>query len=831
MPAVTPPREPGELGATEKGRRNAGDPAAAGSPKAAKAGSSPKAARRPRTPTIPQTNGRPGRPPSRFSDSDDDDGPPSLARQMQMLGCNKLHGLHGLCNKVPLSLALNFVAELFEDKMPWWPTTFVLPRDMREAEIATLRKDKAGNPAHTFIFKPDSNCGGSGVCLVQTGDMLHGMMQRKYACAVLQEYVTRPLLIDGLKWDCRVYVLVTSVSPLRVHVAREGLARFCTELYRRPTAENLDATFSHVTNYTLNKQSPTYQPAEGDPTGGRGSKRALSVVIERLARLSRTFTVEGFWAEVDHIVAMTMLVLQPELIHHAELAKTADLDEALEPGRAKFHLLGFDILLDSNERASLLELNASPSLSTQSGGYNPTSGRLEINTCAVDEAVKTAIVEGAAKIVEREGSPGAGTAGSAQGNAEPYHTLQLWHHPEYQRVRQLLQRLGRLLRHAVRPEASCGERGDGLGLARFQRFVRESAMLSTRPERPRGGSTGTIVPALTPKIVESIYRGIVSSGGKATKSQPEYIKLGLLLREIARHQSSRSKTPPPSFVDLLDKSARKLEAVLGTSSTEAEQPDAKLSKASGVSRPLDAIDAAASSASRTLDRMSQLVKELERKSPSPVEDGRGSPAERRDAGPPPGRQVVQLLPGDRPPAVRRGQLVSRLARPGSGGASRDRGNGSALSLSTVPLPRTPPSVGPGARGHERDFARQQRRRMRERAAGADPAEKRDSGRQRQQASYVEPVLDAQRGGRGWGASTRGAAAMSRMTWSLSSLQEGPLQNFSSIDRPPKKGARKERGNSEAAATRPRWAQEQDSFATNATTTNAWRERLMSRGLN
>ena len=47
-------------------------------------------------------------------------------------------------------------------------------------------KDKAGNPAHTFIFKPDSNCGGSGVCLVQTGDMLHGMMQRKYACAVLQ---------------------------------------------------------------------------------------------------------------------------------------------------------------------------------------------------------------------------------------------------------------------------------------------------------------------------------------------------------------------------------------------------------------------------------------------------------------------------------------------------------------------------------------------------------------------------------------------------------------------------------------------------------------------
>ena len=92
------------------------------------------------------------------------------------------------------------------------------------------------------------------------------------------------------RWDCRVYVLVSSVSPLRVHVAREGLARFCTEPFAPPRADNLDQLFAHVTNYALNKQSPGYQESEGDPTGGDGSKRALSAVLQRLAGQRETFS-------------------------------------------------------------------------------------------------------------------------------------------------------------------------------------------------------------------------------------------------------------------------------------------------------------------------------------------------------------------------------------------------------------------------------------------------------------------------------------------------------------------------------------------------------------
>ena len=49
----------------------------------------------------------------------------------------------------------------------------------------------------------------------------------------------QPFLIDGFKFDLRVYVVVTACDPLRIFVLNEGLARFATAKYVAPTSSNV----------------------------------------------------------------------------------------------------------------------------------------------------------------------------------------------------------------------------------------------------------------------------------------------------------------------------------------------------------------------------------------------------------------------------------------------------------------------------------------------------------------------------------------------------------------------------------------------------------------
>ena len=50
---------------------------------------------------------------------------------------------------------------------------------------------------------------------------------------MVQRYLHKPYLIEGLKFDMRIYVLISGIDPLRIFVYEEGLARFATEEYRR----------------------------------------------------------------------------------------------------------------------------------------------------------------------------------------------------------------------------------------------------------------------------------------------------------------------------------------------------------------------------------------------------------------------------------------------------------------------------------------------------------------------------------------------------------------------------------------------------------------------
>jgi hypothetical protein len=75
---------------------------------------------------------------------------------------------------------------------------------------------------------------------------------------VVSRYIDNPLILFGHKFDLRIYVVVTSFDPLRVYIYREGLARFASEKYSNEVFTDEKSKFSHLTNYSINKNNENY---------------------------------------------------------------------------------------------------------------------------------------------------------------------------------------------------------------------------------------------------------------------------------------------------------------------------------------------------------------------------------------------------------------------------------------------------------------------------------------------------------------------------------------------------------------------------------------------
>lgn len=80
-----------------------------------------------------------------------------------------------------------------------------------------------------YIVKPENGCQGKGIYLVDNPAKIE-----KNSQVIVQKYISNPMLIDNLKFDLRIYVLITCVNPLRVYLYKDGLVRFATEQFETP---------------------------------------------------------------------------------------------------------------------------------------------------------------------------------------------------------------------------------------------------------------------------------------------------------------------------------------------------------------------------------------------------------------------------------------------------------------------------------------------------------------------------------------------------------------------------------------------------------------------
>ncbi|KAK2111737.1 Tubulin polyglutamylase ttll6 [Saguinus oedipus] len=216
----------------------------------------------------------------------------------------------------------------------------------------------------------------------------------------------QPFIIDGFKFDLRIYVLVTSCDPLRIFVYNEGLARFATTSYSRPCTDNLDNICMHLTNYSINKHSSNFSRDAhsgskrltalpvNTPLGDKLRRSSAAVTVKEKTENLKTwqdsgadtkpfssfsvlstwllstfnaymedhsYNVEQIWRDIEDVIIKTLISAHPIIRHNYH---TCFPNHTLNS--ACFEILGFDILLDRKLKPWLLEVNHSPSFSTDS---------------------------------------------------------------------------------------------------------------------------------------------------------------------------------------------------------------------------------------------------------------------------------------------------------------------------------------------------------------------------------------------------------------------------------------------------------------------------------
>ncbi len=122
------------------------------------------------------------------------------------------------------------------------------------------------------------------------------------AC-IISRYVSNPFLINGLKFDLRIYVCVTSMDPWRIYVYNEGLVRFASEQYDVSLGKG--AKYAHLTNYSINKKNEKYinnASPELDDCGHKWSLQALTRHLEQIG-----IDMNLLWSRIYDVILKSLM--------------------------------------------------------------------------------------------------------------------------------------------------------------------------------------------------------------------------------------------------------------------------------------------------------------------------------------------------------------------------------------------------------------------------------------------------------------------------------------------------------------------------------------------
>ena len=167
---------------------------------------------------------------------------------------------------------------------------------------------------------------------------------------IVQKYITNPLLLDGHKFDFRMYMLIASTNPLIVYYY-DGFLRLSLYKYDPESTEKA----VHLTNTEISKK--IFEKARDDGFMGMNETEL------------RNFQMWNFTKFQDHLLEKKLIsdpnwldnylrpLIKKSMIHTVKMSQNDYLKSSMV-----YELFGIDFILDTDLSLWYLECNSSPVL-------------------------------------------------------------------------------------------------------------------------------------------------------------------------------------------------------------------------------------------------------------------------------------------------------------------------------------------------------------------------------------------------------------------------------------------------------------------------------------
>lgn len=256
--------------------------------------------------------------------------------------CNHFPGTFQFGRKDNMYRHVSRMIREFGEEYRIVPKTWIFPEDLRRFQ----KEREDTTEAKLWILKPANSACGRGIRILTKNSGLP-----KKGQFVACEYIMRPHLLNGFKYDLRLYVFITSYEPLTIYLYREGLVRFATQPY---STKNTKTRFAHLTNFSVNKKAASFRAAEDGVDDAGASKWSLKGLQAAFKELGIDY--EAVFVRVKDLVVKAVLSVEPVIANN--------MQRASRNRHLCFELYGFDVILDADLRPWLLEVNVLPSLSS-----------------------------------------------------------------------------------------------------------------------------------------------------------------------------------------------------------------------------------------------------------------------------------------------------------------------------------------------------------------------------------------------------------------------------------------------------------------------------------